>query len=323
MGKQQALQKLEEKTCVVANNLWGKAPEKQCKSCLQTTHMIDRDCPKNALKFLAWSKTKVYRDINGRIKDKIPVGEECYACYSCRRSSFPELSQKELIAERVEHKGTDAKWNDLRVDRVRRKKNVIKMELETAMSMMRATKMQLEKVDGEERTESERMEALRMEVNKKKTEQNALKMHSEIADVNKEKNILTKVILQMQIMVDELHTKQDALKMELDKEKAEKNARYEKWEVEMEVEEERNKVIEEFIIADRQRGPGSAELENEKTKNEQAVLMYKAQSDLLACEKASRRRETASWEITRKRWRAERVEMKTQLYKQSKGAQYF
>ena len=91
----------------------------------------------------------------------------------------------------------------------------------------------------------------------------------------------------------------------------------------MEVEEERNKVIEEFIIADRQRGPGSAELENEKTKNEQAVLMYKAQSDLLACEKASRRRETASWEITRKRWRAERVEMKTQLYKQSKGAQYF
>ena len=91
----------------------------------------------------------------------------------------------------------------------------------------------------------------------------------------------------------------------------------------MEVEEERNKVIEEFVIADRQRGPGSAELEKEKTKNEQAVLMYKAQSDLLACEKASRRRETASWEITRKRWKAERVEMKTQLHKQSEGAQYF
>ena len=131
------------------------------------------------------------------------------------------------------------------------------------------------------------------------------------------------VILALQMAVDEMQTKQDALKMELDKVKAEKNARWEKWEVEMEVEEERNKVIEEFVIADRQRGPGSAELEKEKINNEQATLMYKAQSDLLACEKASRRRETASWEITRKRWRAERVEMKTQLHKQSKGAQYF
>ena len=319
MGKQQALQKLEEKTCVVANNLWGKAPEKQCKSCLQTTHMIDRDCSKNALKFLAWSKTKVYRDINGSITNKVPVGEECYACYSCRRSSFPELSQKELIAERVEHKGTDAKWNDLRVNRVRRKKNVIKMELETAMSMMRATKMQLEKVDGEERTESERMEALKMEVNKKKTEQNALKMHSEIADVNKEKNILTKVILQMQIMVDELHTKQDALKMELDKVKAEKNARWEKWEVEMEVAEERHKVIEEFVIADRQKGPGSAELEKEKNKNKQAVVMYKAQCELVDLERASWCRQTADWARTRMEWKKEKMEMNAQLNKQNKG----
>ena len=287
--------------------------------------MIDRDCPKNALKFLAWSKTKVYRDTNGRITDKIPVGVECYACYSCRRSSFPQLSQKDLIAKRVEHKDIDAKWNELRVNRVTGRKNIIKMELETAMSMMRATKMQLEMVDGEEQTERERTEALKMEVDQMKSEQNALKMQSEIADMevqmaqNEVKNILKQVILELQMMVDEMHTKQDALKMELDEVKAEKNARWEKWEVDMEVEEERHNVIEEFVIADRQKGPGSAELEKEKNKNEQAVLMYKAQCDLVALERASWCRQTADWAITRMEWKKEKMEMNAQLNKQNKS----
>ena len=131
--------------------------------------------------------------------------------------------------------------------------------------------------------------------------------------------MLKKVILELQMAVDEMQTKQDALKMELYEVKAEKNARWEKWEVGIEVQEERHKVIEEFVIADRQKGPGSAELEKEKNKNKQAVVMYKAQCELVDLERASWCRQTADWAITRMEWKKEKMEMNAQLNKQNKG----
>ena len=165
------------------------------------------------------------------------------------------------------------------------------MEVETAMNMMKATKMELEMVD-----EKEEREAVKMELNKMKAVKLALKME-----------------------VWKMKTEKDALKMELEKVKAEKNARWEKWEVDMEVKDERDKVMTEFLEADRQRGPGSAELEQEKEKNRQAVGLFKAKCELEVLERAGWRRERAEWERNRMEWQREKMGMVAQLNKQNRS----
>ena len=96
-------------------NRWAAVSPKECASCHQTTHGIDRDCPKNKKEHLVWLKFNTCAKVKG---GRNPAGFECTSCFNTRRKYFGEWEFQELNDERSKQTTLDDQFNNCRKDLV-------------------------------------------------------------------------------------------------------------------------------------------------------------------------------------------------------------
>ena len=92
-----------------AVNRWAHLLARDCFSCDQCSHSIDRDSPRNLPKFVHWIKTK------GAGPKLRLAGRECQSCIHTRKQHF-DMEMEELKKAREEDKAIEDKFTEIRHD---------------------------------------------------------------------------------------------------------------------------------------------------------------------------------------------------------------